>query len=231
MMQRLLLTAILVVASVSSAWAGLRQDIEERLHDTISEALEGQDANIVIRTWRMHHPEHLQSATALRDLRIARGARAVGLVTIRVDFDMPDGKVVSTLLSAEVDATVPVWVVRRRIGRGAPLNSWNVGVAERPLARLSRNALRANQSLLGKVASRPLSPGMVMTTTTITTPILVTKKQGVNVSVQVGNVQVRTNGKALRSGRRGEQVPVRLRASGRILQAEVTGHNKVSVNR
>ena len=231
MMQRVLLTAILVVASISPAWADLRQDIEERLHDVIDEALKGQDANIVIRTWRMHQPEHLQNASTLRDLRIARGARALGLVTIRVDLDMTDGKVVSTLLSAEVEATVPVWVVRRRIRRGAPLNTWNVGVAERPLARLNRNALRANQPLIGKVASRPLSPGMVMTTTAMTTPILVVKGQGVHVSVLVGSVQVRTNGEALRSGRRGERVPVRLRTSGRILQAEVIGRNKVSVNR
>jgi len=209
----------------------LNQDIESQLHRVIGEALSGQDARIVIRDWRLRQPELLDQALSVQELEIVRGDRAVGLVNLRVHLKMNEGKNVTTTLLAEVEAKVPVWVVARRMGRGAPLNSVNVQVQERPLSRLGRNAVRATESLMGKVSARPLSPGMILSHSAVTTPLLVTKGQDVLVSVHVGAVRVRTRGEAMGSGRRGDHVSVRLHGSSRVLRVEIVGRNQASVIR
>ena len=231
MMTRILSTVLVSILWASTAWGGLNQDIEQQLHRVIGAALVGQDARISIRDWRLREPVLLNEALSVKDIEIMRGDRAVGLVNMRVRFNMPQAKVVSTTLLAEVEAKVPVWVVARRMGRGAPLNGVNVRVEERPLSRLGRNTVRATESLVGKVSSRPLSPGMLLSSSAVTTPMLVTKGQDVSVAVHVGSVRVQTRGEAMGNGRRGDHVSVRLHGSRRVLKVEVIGRNQASVIR
>lgn len=228
---RTLLTLTCIAVTTCTAHAGVRSDLRAQLRAAIDAALSDPTAEVQLREVRTSQDALLRRARAVTSVTLLTGERPHGSVTARAELRMAGGQVERVFVMATVDVSVPVWVVAQRMGRGAPLNDVSVTRQLRPLRGLSTSALRASTALTGLLAARSMRAGTVLTRGATTTPVLVRRGASVAVNVRVGGVLVRARGKAVRNGRLGEQVGVRLEPSRRIITGSVAGFNEVSVTR
>lgn len=230
-MLRLLTISLCLSLAAPAATADVRKRISAGLLQSVRAAIADSTVAVRIRTWKAAQPALLRRATRLERVELVGRSRPYGNVTARVWLRMRDGRQQAAFVTARVEAKVGVWVANRRIERGAPLGPDNLRAETRSLSRIPRGALRASQSLGERVASRPLAAGLVLTGLSAKTPLLIERGAQVAVAVRVGGVLIRARGKALMSGRLGEQVRVRVDGSRKVLAGRVDGYGKVSINR
>ena len=223
---RALAIAILLLAV--DATADVRADVRTRLSIALENAVDDGSADIRIKGWKASQRSVLRKARRVMSVDLLSGERPYGQVTARARLVLRDGTEKSIFVQANVEVDVPVWVVERRTGRGAPLAGCSVRAEKRPLQGLPSGAIRATTSLTGRLAARTLTRGSVLTRGATTTPVLVRRGDSVNVTANVGGVRVRTRATAMGSGRMGQRINVRL-ASRRVLSGRVDGTNKVAV--
>ncbi len=209
----------------------LDEDMGERLLRAAQAALDDPGADVRVKSWKAAQPSHLARAYRIEDLRLVDGSRGFGVVTARVWLEMPDRSTQAIFVSAQIEAKVAVWVTSRRIARGEPLDASNVKAEMRALNRIPKGALPGGESVGDRQASRNLSAGLVVTKMSAETPVLVRRGSSVAVRVQIGSIAVRSRGTALRSGRLGDSVRVRVDSSRRVLAGHVDGHDSVRITR
>jgi flagella basal body P-ring formation protein FlgA len=231
---RIFFVGILIIIAVFTAVpvsATVHQQVDSALAEALQNAVNEPDAKIQVRKWKTSDSTALENGQHLQSLDLLTTERPYGKVTARARIQMKNGRAEQVFVIADVDVTVPVWVVVRRLGRGAPLNEFSIRSEHRSMARLSASALRTNVIVKGHLAARPLLVGTVLTKSSTKTPRLVHRGAPVLVTVHVGNVIVRGSGSAIASAGLGETVSVRLNKNKRVITATVDGPGKVSVHR
>ena len=222
---RLTLTVLLL--SLPAA-ASVPQDLQAALVRAATDAIGDADATVEVTSWKASRPEVVKAAKSLESLEILPGEQPTGHVTARARLVGRDGTVTPVFVLAEVTAKVSVWVVTCAIASGAALDALCVAAQPRSLDE-AREALRASDSLDGRLAARALRPGTVLRATSTTTPILVKSGEQVSVRVVVGAVRVTSRGSAMASGRQGDAIRIRLAGTGSIVEAHVSGPGSVEV--
>ncbi|WP_312583656.1 flagellar basal body P-ring formation chaperone FlgA [Atlantibacter sp.] len=85
-------------------------------------------------------------------------------------------------------------------------------------------------SLVGMTAKRNISPARPITLGMLQMPILVKRDQPVMMMSDSGNIQIQTQGTALKDGRKGEAIRVRNDSSQRIVTATVADSGVVKIS-
>ena len=83
--------------------------------------------------------------------------------------------------------------------------------------------------IVGRVPRRPIAPGEVILPQWIEEPKDVQRGEKVRVEVRIGQARLLLEGQAQSAGRRGEMIPVRNPASGKVFRARVEDRGQVSV--
>jgi len=208
----------------------IRAQMTSALKSAIAKSLQNPDATIQIQSWQTSDKRALNAASRITALRILPGERPYGKVTAQATLK-GRSESQTVFVVAKVQVKIPVWVAKRRIASGAPINEYNVVQERRPLRTLAANVMPSNTALVGRVAARSIQPGSVLTIRSTTTPRLIRSGETVAVVVKVGPVRVRAEGKAMGSGRRGERVRVRLHSNRHIVSGRVISRGKVEVQR
>jgi flagella basal body P-ring formation protein FlgA len=222
-------TLILSLALCGTATADLRGQIENELRQALEASVNDSSAQIKVLDWTVSKDALLARARQVKHVDLLPGERPYGKVTARAELVNADGSTSTVFVLADVDVRIPVWVTKRRIGSGAPLNGLVIASALRSLAGLSANVIRASEPLTGRIAARTLTPGAILTHTSTTTPRLVRRGNPISIQVRNGNVVIRARGRALAAGRLGDLIRVRIDGRKQVLSARVDGPNKVSV--
>ena len=232
MMRTVTIIAALLIGGPAAAMPqSLERQATGKLHKEVVRHLAEPGARVRVSDIRLT-PHGLDSKIRRIDsLELSHPSRPYGRVSARVRLSLKDGQRVSGYVSAMVSAEVPVWVATRSVRRGEPVGHDAVVIEQRDLARLMRGTLRATDSVDELVATRDLRAGQALSASLVTTPEMVRRGDSVSVTVQVGNVFVRAEGEALRSGRRGQRIPVRVGASRRVMTATIEGPRKVRMER
>jgi flagellar basal body P-ring formation protein FlgA len=217
------------LALCGTAMADVRADVESELTQLLRAAVNNSAAQIKVSSWKVSRDALLAGARLLKHVDLLPGERPYGKVTARAELVSANGTTSTVFVLADVDVRIPVWVAKRRIGSGAPLNGLVVASEYRSLAGLSASVIRASAPLTGRIAARTLTPGTILTHAATTTPRLVRRGNPVNIQVRIGNVLIRAQGRALAAGRLGDLIRVRLEGRRQVLNARVEGPNKVSV--
>ena len=207
-------------AAARTAPQGLRAAVEAAVAEAVG------DGDVSVRDVAVSDPRPLGGWTVAA-VRLLPGERPTGRVTLQATLRR-GARTRPVFVLATVAVRVPVWVVQRSLGPGAPLTADVLAVERRPLDRLPVRAIRATAALTGRVAARRLRRGEVLTEAAVTTPRLVRRGDPVQVVVRAGAVSVRSAGTALQTGRLGERVRVRL-PSRRVLTGAVRGAGIVEV--
>jgi flagella basal body P-ring formation protein FlgA len=208
----------------------IRTQITSALKSAIVQSLQNPDATIQIQSWKASDKQALTAAKRLISLRILPGERPYGKVTAQATLK-GRSESQTVFVVAKVQVNIPVWVAKRRIASGAPINEYNVVQERRPLRSLASNVMPSSTALVGRVAARSIQPGSILTMRSTTTPRLIRSGETVAVIVKVGPVSVRAEGKAMASGRRGERIRVRLHSNRHVVSGRVISRGKVEVQR
>jgi len=83
--------------------------------------------------------------------------------------------------------------------------------------------------IVGRVPRRPIAPGEVILPQWLEEPKDVRRGESVRVEVRIGQARLLLEGQAQSAGRRGEMIPVRNPASGKVFRARVQDRGQVSV--
>ncbi|WP_245800990.1 flagellar basal body P-ring formation chaperone FlgA [Vreelandella utahensis] len=133
-------------------------------------------------------------------------------------------------LSATVRIQVDGWVAERPISRGERLSSNMLRSSQVVLNEQRRSGFRDAEHMIGMQARRTIRAGTAITPRMLEKPLAV--ERGDRVVISAGNdvFSITTRGKAERSGRVGEQIPVVNENSGRRIRGRITEPGRVAIN-
>ncbi|HSW12561.1 MAG TPA: flagellar basal body P-ring formation chaperone FlgA [Solimonas sp.] len=123
----------------------------------------------------------------------------------------------------------PVLMLARSVQRGEAIDAAMLIPQERDVATLPYGYYSDPAELAGRQFKRAASAGSLLTPEMVESQKLVRRGDLVTVVGRAGSVEVRSQGKALRDGARGDSIPIENSSSRRIVQGRVTAGGEVEV--
>jgi len=167
--------------------------------------------------------------------RLAPGSRDVGRVTVQVACPSTPAWRVHVALRVSRERTL--WTLARAVRRGEPLTpdllertAVTLGRGE-SLAARSGTPVGSTDAWLGHEFARDVSPGRLLLENMLIPRRLVERGASVRIRIGGAGLDVETAGVALADAARGERVTVRNDASGRLVEAIVSGRGTVEIPR
>ncbi len=149
--------------------------------------------------------------------------------SVRVDVDLVrEGRRLQRVpVSFNVRLFATAVVARRRISRGETLSEGNCVLARREIGNAPGRHLRTMDDVRGKVATRTIQPGQVLTDRLVRErekPVVIERNQRVFLVVESPTLRVVTLGRSLERARRGEPARAKNLNTGRkVLGIAVAG--------
>ncbi len=125
-----------------------------------------------------------------------------------------------------IDAVVPAAAIKR----GETIRKEDLKIARLPRSRVASSAYTQMANLVGMAAKKQLLPGRAITRSDVEPPKLVKRNSLVTIVYKTNGMILKTMGRALGDGARGEMVSVQNIQSKRTVEAEVTAAGIVSVS-
>jgi len=185
----------------------------------------------------------LEFDTPLGDVNLTPGNEA----TVRLDrwsFDPASGRFSANMaapaegtpqrmtnVSGRVHRLALVPVPTRRIGQGEVIGRGDIDWQPMREQNLGRSVIAGETvDVVGMAARRPLSAGTALRATDVEPPILVERRANVMVVLQMPQMTLTMQGKALDRGALGETVRVENLHSKRLVEGVVSGPGKVTID-
>lgn len=129
-----------------------------------------------------------------------------------------------------ISVQVPVLVATRGLSRGDAVSTGDVEMQTRERAGLGLSWIGSLDQLQGRVLSRPVAAGSVLSPASFAATHVVRRGQSVTLIGQSGGFEVRAQGKALGDAGTGDRVRVENPSSRRVVEGEVRADGSVVVN-
>jgi len=155
------------------------------------------------------------------------GYRPMGSATLGVRCNHERSWVV--YVTAQIKAMRRVAVLTSAVTRGTAIKPGDVVLREQDVSSLSGGYFFDEQHIVGKLAKRSLTAGMVISPNELTAPRWVARGQVVTLFVDSGGLQVRAQGEAMVDGAENDLVRVRNVLSGKVVDGFVTAPGTVRV--
>jgi len=123
----------------------------------------------------------------------------------------------------------PVLTLARNAQRGEPLGAGLLLMQERDVAGLPQGYFSSPAELDGRQLRRAAMAGSVVTPDLVEGQKLVRRGDLVTVLGRAGTIEVRSQGKALRDGARGDRIPVENSSSRRIVEGRINEGGQVEI--
>lgn len=123
----------------------------------------------------------------------------------------------------------PVVVALKRADRGAIIRREDLGVETRDLFEQPRDVITNADEIVGRVLTRPVQPGFVLTESLIEEETLVKRGDRVRMIVRGPGIELTSAGEAFESGGIGKVIRVRNVSSNRILSGRISGAGEVVI--
>lgn len=164
-------------------------------------------------------PENYKRWDMQEDLSALRGASM-----LRIYFD--EQVLNPVVLQTWIRVQRPVVVVNKIMEKGKILNSADYEVQMRDVTNENKVFVDI-ASLQGKELKRSLNKSQIVTLDDLTDRLSVKIGDGIAIEIKNGAISVEMMGVALRSGKIGERVPVRITKTQKQITAEVVGESRV----
>lgn len=201
-----------------------RFQIEAALQEKLAAALPGQKFETVLeRSSSLFIPPQEVAALGVEDLRydLTRGTFRATLQAGKTRRDIAG--------QLHLMTSVPVLAQPRRAGD--ILTADDITWVDMRAADVSANTIIDAAQLTGLSPRRNLAALRPLSAGDIVQPMLVKKGDMVTVTLQSGAIHLTTQAKALENGAAGELVKVMNMSSRQVLDAEVTGQQRVTIRR
>jgi flagella basal body P-ring formation protein FlgA len=188
-----------------------------------------------------HHGDSLQIKTSPLDHRLSLnhcdtpletfdppGGVKTGRTTVGVRCQQP--KPWTLYVSANVGLQRPVVVAIRDLGRRTPIKADDLAMKVMDTTHLLRGHFDDVGQLVGNTLKRTLRRGQVVTPSMLVVTKTVHRGERITILSSIGNIEVRSRGKALRDGNPGDLIPVQNVTSKKKLQARVVSAGLVAID-
>ena len=155
------------------------------------------------------------------------GYRPMGTATLGVRCNQARSWLIH--VSAHIKAFRRIAVLASAVPRATPIKAADVVLREHDIGRLVGGYFLDEKEIIGKLAKRPLSAGMVISPNELSAPRWVTRGQVVTLFTDSAGLQVRAQGEALADGAENQLVKVRNVVSGKVISGLVTAPGIVRV--
>lgn len=221
MRERLLGTAMCLVLLGQAQAAAIEklENIRAAARAFAAQEIGGAANNIHIEVGRLDPRLRLAACGEPLTAYFSPGSRTIGRTTVGVRCEGP--KAWSLFVPLHIERRIAVAVAVAPVPRGHVIGAADVHYELRSVAKLNGGHFTANDQLIGKVTTRPITRGAAYAQNMVKAPRLVRRGERVVLALQTGGVAVRVAGQALRDGIRGERIPVRNLSSKRIIEGIV----------
>lgn len=156
------------------------------------------------------------------------GGIGLGRTTVGVSCSRP--KPWTLYVSANVGVEMPVVVAIRDLARGDPILPTDLELQRMDTSHLLRGHFTEIDELVGQRLKRTLRRGQVVTPSMLLLLKSVRRGEQITIRSALGSIEVRSQGKALRSGDPGDLIPVENLSSKKRLQARVISPGLVAID-
>ena len=190
----------------------------------------GVDADMQVelsnRMLRIHIPSDSTTTVAVEDVAYdPRTRRFIAIVAAPAD----DPAARRIRVTGRVHRVIDVPVLTRRVLAGEVIRERDVKWIAMRGDRLQRDTIQDPGALIGKSPRRGLRAGVPVRVSDVRLPVLVPRRSLVTITYRVRSMTLTARGRALEDGGAGDTVRVANIQSNTVVQAVVTGVNRVSV--
>jgi len=152
------------------------------------------------------------------------------LGNVSVGLRCNENKTWTFYLRAYITQKVKIVHSKRFINRGAAITQEDLVVDFIEISNSYSQYYKKPSDIIGKIAKRSISIGKKISATSLKPAMLIKRGQEVIIIAKTAGIIIRTKGKALSDGAKGQVVKVKNVRSKRELQATVIAPNTVQVN-
>ncbi|MCH7692258.1 MAG: flagellar basal body P-ring formation protein FlgA [Proteobacteria bacterium] len=206
-----------------------RREIADRILAALVD--KGVDADMQVelsnRMLRIHVPGDSTATVAVEDVAYdPRTRRFIAIVAAPAD----DPAARRIRVTGRVHRVIDVPVLTRRVLAGEVIRERDVKRISMRSDRLHRDTIQDPGALIGKSPRRGLRAGVPVRVSDVRLPVLVPRRSLVTITYRVRSMTLTAQGRALEDGGAGDTVRVANTQSNTVVQAVVTGTNRVSVH-
>jgi len=198
--------------------------VERHLRD----AFAGEDEGLILNISPLDHRLRLPLCDADLDTFDPPGGVDIGRTTVGVSCRSP--KPWTLYVSANVGREQAVVVAKRNLPRGEPIRAADLKLEVRDISHLLRGHFTDLGELSGRILKRTLRRGQAITPSMLVARKSIRRGESITILSEVGPIEVRSRGKALRDGNPGDLIPVMNLASKKKLEARVVASGLVSMH-
>jgi flagella basal body P-ring formation protein FlgA len=151
------------------------------------------------------------------------------VLVVKVSFYVDDKYIKAVNLSFKTDIKKVVYAVKVYVPKGTVITEEMI--AEKTVESIVPSAIEKKEDIIGKVATRILYPGQIITSNAVVEPPLVNKNEEVEAIRRIGNLTISTKLIALQDGYFGQTIRLRNPSSFKEVLGTVIGRGKVEVFR
>ena len=140
------------------------------------------------------------------------------------------GNVPKKTYTGKIIQTTQAVVLTKNIQTGSIITSSDVKVAKFQKNRINSGHIQKTNFIIGKSARRLLAANVPIFKNDVQVPKIIKRNETVQIQFQAPGLQLKTKGKAMQDGAKGDEITVMNNRSKRKIQAIVTGPGIVSVS-
>ncbi|MGY8871113.1 MAG: flagellar basal body P-ring formation chaperone FlgA [Pseudomonadales bacterium] len=204
----------------------LQSIVEKHLYEHFSAKKPQSDINIVVNP--INERTNFKKCTKF-DIPTPSTLPSGGRLSLRVRCQAPKKWAVHVM--AKVNIFSMVATVRHPILKGSAIGANDLSFVRRNTSLINQSFFTTPDQLISLTARRNISAGTLLTANMLLIPKLVERNDTVIIEAIIGSLAVRTQGTALESGKKGEQIRILNNKSQKIIRAYVKSRGLVSVSR
>lgn len=185
-------------------------------------ALLGQDAAHATTLFDVTLPPETSAFTPCPDkLKVATPPGKRQLWRLRYDVSCAGQEGWNLSVMVKTAVTLSVLTATRTLERGETLSAQDVALSPQDVTLLNGNYFRQPQEVEGQTVKRRIANAQIVTQALLDQPVMVSRGQSVLIIARQHGIEARTEGEALKNGRKGEIIRVRNNSSQRIIDVQV----------
>jgi flagella basal body P-ring formation protein FlgA len=223
----LFLAGLLITAfpGIAAAEAGASSQVSQAVRQAAvaeARALLGQDAANATTLFGITLPPEASTLSPCpHRLKVATppGKRQLWRLRYDVSCAGQEGWPLSVVVKPTV--TLSILTATRTLERGEILSSQDVELSPQDVTLMNGNYFRQPQEVEGQTVKRRIASAQIVTQALLDQPVMVSRGQSVLIIARQHGIEARTDGEALKNGRKGEIIRVRNNSSQRIIDVQV----------
>lgn len=227
-----LIAAVVLLSIVPVTASAQDFQAQEPLRELISAYLDERvqdhgNRDIEIKVGRLDSRLRLTACSTPPTAFLPSGTRLSGKLTVGIRCQ--GTKPWTLYIPAEIKIYTDVVVAASHLSRGTAISMKDVINVRQEVSYLNAGYFTDPNELVGKVLKHDIREGTAISPRKVKAPLLVKQGEEVTIIASLGNLEVRSKGKALKNAARGETLQVRNTRSKRVIEAIAIRPGTVSI--